>query len=412
VYIIFQVVNFYMVFLGIFKYMVNIICYSVEGVERNDHMNYFSEISRIIDYGLEGNKDKLSFQIKMLVKQLEKNGEQDEAHALKIKLKNKIKSGNIYTQNALHEKPIPVEKDNRFPLADYETFSENDIWLSLPENIDTVIKKFLAYINYKDKLESEGIPVNPTMIIHGYPGTGKSKLAAYIAAKLSLPLITARSDALVSSYLGSTSKNIRMLMEYARERECVLFLDEFDALAKGRDESNEVGELKRVVISLLQNIDALDNVILIAATNHPHLLDRAVWRRFQYKIEVPLPNRESRKDIAAKLLQDYISSKVLNLFSDISEGISGAEIENIIFEYKRECILNDYRKNEKENRLLQLLISYLYPDITFIKRNRKYDIVKIKEKFNDLSAEKIGLIFGLTKQRIATVLREEKVNAK
>lgn len=140
------------------------------------------------------------------------------------------------------------------------------------------------------------------------------------------------------------------------------------------------------------------------------MLDRAVWRGFQYKIEVPLPNRELRKNIATKWLQGSISSKVLNLFSDISEGISGAEIENIVFEYKRECILNDYGKNEKENRLLQLLVSNLYPDITFIKRNRKYDILKVKEKFNNSSAEKIGLIFGLSKQRIATVLREEKVN--
>ena len=369
-------------------------------------MNYFSEISHIIDYGLAGDKKKLVSQIKMLVSQLEKNGEKDEAKALKIKLNNKIISNNTYTQNALYQKPIPVEKDNRFPLADYETFSENDIWLALPEHIETKVEQFLINLNHRDKLETKGIPINPTILLYGEPGTGKSKLAAYIAAKLSLPLITARSDALVSSYLGSTSKNIRMLMDYAKERECVLFLDEFDALAKGRDDSNEVGELKRVVVSLLQNIDALDNVILIAATNHPHLLDRAVWRRFQYKIEVPLPNRESRKDIATKWLQGSISSKVLNLFSDISEGISGAEIENIVFEYKRECILNDYGKNEKENRLLQLLVSNLYPDITFIKRNRKYDILKVKEKFNNLSAEKIGLIFGLSKQRIATVLRE------
>jgi len=375
-------------------------------------MNYFSEISRIIDYGLVGNRDKLSSQVKMLAKQLEKNGERDEAHALKIKLNKTIKSNNVYTQNALYQKPIPVEKDNRFPLADYETFSENDVWLALPENIEARVEQFLTYINHRDRLEAEGIPVNPTMLLHGYPGTGKSKLAAYIAAKLSLPLITARSDALVSSYLGSTSKNIRMLMDYAQERECVLFLDEFDALAKGRDDSNEVGELKRVVVSLLQNIDALDNVILIAATNHPHLLDRAVWRRFQHKIEVPLPDKGSRKAIVSKWLQEYISSKVLNLFSDISEGISGAEIQNIVFEYKRECILKDYKGSENENRLLQLLISYQYPAITFLKKDRKYDIWQVKEKYSDLSAEKIGMIFGLSKQRIATVLREGKTNAK
>jgi len=373
-------------------------------------MNYFSEVSRIIDYGLLGNRDKLTSQIQLLAKQLKKNGESDEAEALVTKIKQKFQSNNLYAQKSVFQKPIPVEKDNRFPLADYETFDSNDICLALPQQLEKQISKFLNYIIYKEKLKVENIPVNPTMLLHGAPGTGKSKLAAYIAAKLSLPLVTARSDALVSSYLGSTSKNIRMLMDYAQERECVLFLDEFDALAKGRDDSNEVGELKRVVVSLLQNIDALDNVILIAATNHPHLLDRAVWRRFQYKIEVPLPNEDSRKKIAIKWIKKYASEKVLALFANMSEGISGAEIENLVLEYKRECILNEYKENENEYRLLQLLVASQYPEITFLKQDRKNDILQIKKKYA-LSADKIALIFSLSKQYISKVIREEQSNA-
>jgi len=374
-------------------------------------MNYFSEVSRIIDYGLIGNHDKLTSQVQLLAKRLKKNGELDEAEALVTKIKQKFQSNNLYTQKSVFQKPIPVEKDNRFPLANYETFNTNDIWLALPQQLNEQISRFLNYITHKEKLKAEGIPANPTMILHGSPGTGKSKLAAYIAAKLSLPLITARSDALVSSYLGSTSKNIRMLMDYAQERECVLFLDEFDALAKGRDDSNEVGELKRVVVSLLQNIDALDNVILIAATNHPHLLDRAVWRRFQYKIEIPLPDEDSRKKIAIKWIKKYTSEKVLAMFASMSEGISGAEIENLVLEYKKECILNEYQENENEYRLLQLLVASQYPEITFLKRDRKKDILQVKNKY-ELSADKIALIFSLSKQYISKVIRKEQSNAK
>lgn len=372
-------------------------------------MNYFSEVSRIIDYGLNGNRDKLTSQIQLLAKELKKNGDIDEAEALVGKMKKNLQSNNVYAQKSVFQKPIPVEKDNRFPLADYEIFASDDIWLALPQQLEEQISKFLNYIIHREKLKAESIPINPTMLLYGDPGTGKSKLAAYIAAKLSLPLITARSDALVSSYLGSTSKNIRMLMDYAQERECVLFLDEFDALAKGRDDSNEIGELKRVVVSLLQNIDALDNVIVIAASNHPHLLDRAVWRRFQYRIEVPLPSEESRKKIATKWIKKYASEKVLALFASVSEGISGAEIENLVLEYKRECILNDYKENEKEYRLLQLLVLSQYPEVTFLKQNRKKDILQIKKKYK-LSADKIALIFSLSKQYISKVIREEQSN--
>src|SRR4029077_10470965 len=108
----------------------------------------------------------------------------------------------------------------------------------------------------------------PSLLIYGPPGCGKTQLARHVAEELHLPLLTARVDTIVSSYLGNTSKNIRSLFEHAMARPCVLFLDEFDAIAKLRDDQHELGELKRVVISLLQNIDALDSSItLIPATD-------------------------------------------------------------------------------------------------------------------------------------------------
>ena len=126
-------------------------------------------------------------------------------------------------------------------------------------------------------------------------------------------MVTARLDGLVSSLLGSTAKNIRKVFDYASKRECILFLDEFDVIAKLRDDKNELGELKRVVNSLLQNIDGFNNdSILIAATNHHELLDPAIWRRFSTiaALEKPLWDEIVRylNTLLASKSTDFISN--------------------------------------------------------------------------------------------------------
>lgn len=366
-------------------------------------MDYLPEVSRIIDYGLAGNQIKVSSQVQLLIKQLIKKGDTRSAEALSKKLL--MTQENIKGQNTFIEQPVPVERDNRFPLADRIFYNPNEIWLALPEVIEQEVERFLSYLQNKDKLIQHNIPVNPTMLLHGIPGTGKSKLAAYIASKLKLPLVTARADALISSYLGATSKNIRMLMDYAQTTPCVLFLDEFDALAKGRDDANEIGELKRVVVSLLQNIDTLENVVLIAATNHPHLLDKAVWRRFHYKIEIPPPDVTVRQQIAKKILNEKIDKKILDLFVYLTEGASGADIESTLHKYLRESVL--YENDVTINRLLQLAIQVSCPTITFLPNRKKEEIRFVESKYI-LSYEKIATIFSVSKTYIGKVLKEEQ----
>lgn len=363
-------------------------------------MEFLPEISRIIDYGLSGDSKKLASQVQLLIKQLLKKGDSRSAEALSKKLS--FAEQNIKPNSSQFERPIPVEKDNRFPLADFKYFDEGETWIALPEHVQSNIQLFLSYLKHKQKLKAENIPLNPTMLLYGPPGTGKSKLAAYIASKLNLPLITARSDALISSYLGSTSKNIRMLMDYAQAQPCVLFLDEFDALAKGRDDSNEIGELKRVVVSLLQNIDSLDNVILIAATNHSDLLDKAVWRRFQYKIEIMMPTENIREKIIQHIIPN-IDKKNLALLLELSDGLSGADIEAITYEYQRERILTD--NNISINKLFQLALIAQNNHLTFLKQDMKDEIIYIRTKFN-LSYEKLATIFNISKTYVGKILKE------
>lgn len=141
-------------------------------------------------------------------------------------------------------------------------------------------------------------------MLYGPPGCGKTTVAQLISSITNLPLVTARLDGLVSSLLGSTAKNIRKVFDYASKRECILFLDEFDVIAKLRDDKNELGELKRVVNSLIQNIDEFsEDSILIAATNHHKLLDPAIWRRFNTILALEKPQLEEVNLLLLSLLR-------------------------------------------------------------------------------------------------------------
>jgi SpoVK/Ycf46/Vps4 family AAA+-type ATPase len=188
------------------------------------------------------------------------------------------------------------------------------------------------------------------LLMHGPPGTGKTQLARWVAAQLGLQLLTVRCDTLVSSLLGQTSRNLRRVFEYAEQRPCVLFLDEFDALAGARGNERDVGELQRVVIALLQNMDALpDNTILLAATNHDQLLDLAVWRRFSFRLPMPLPDEDVREALWQRFLGSYASPNMsFKTLVDRSAGLTGAVIEQVCLDSKRSAVLNGHAQVDED----------------------------------------------------------------
>jgi AAA+ superfamily predicted ATPase len=149
-------------------------------------------------------------------------------------------------------------------------------------------------------------------------------------------------DGLISSFLGSTAKNIRAILEFASRTPCVLLLDEFDAIAKLRDDQQELGELKRIVNSFLQSLDALSNdVILIAATNHEQLLDPAVWRRFHYQLHLGFPDGQQREKFWEMFSTDITwSPKEIKVLSDLSEGFSVAAIETVMMRLRQRLIVH------------------------------------------------------------------------
>jgi SpoVK/Ycf46/Vps4 family AAA+-type ATPase len=164
--------------------------------------------------------------------------------------------------------------------------------LILPKNVILQCEQYIQEQYRVDLLRSYGLEPRNRILLIGAPGNGKTSLAEAIAESLMMPLYVVKYDSIIGVYLGETASRLRKLIDFASSRKCVLFFDEFETLGKERGDTHETGEIKRVVSSLLLQIDDLpSHVTIIGATNHPELLDRAVWRRFQIRMNLPKPTR-------------------------------------------------------------------------------------------------------------------------
>lgn len=373
-------------------------------------MKYFNEVSNIVRGALTEDKTLVTAYTQALIDKLSKEGEKLAAKGLNTHLSNQSTDTNpaSYSTRQL-DRPVPVEKDSRLSLADKTTPNLKNSIVYLSEENDNTVNAFLEYLQKKEKLRAAEIPLNPTLLLHGIPGTGKSKLANFLAAKLNLPLVTAKADALISSYLGSTSKNIRSLLDYAQSEPCVLFLDEFDAIAKARDDKNEIGELKRVVVSLLQNIDNLGDTVLVAATNHVHLLDPAVGRRFHYKLELKPPRERERERIIESIFERFkVDMGAFDVCIKASEGMTGAEIEIAAFEYLRYTVIND--QTPTYIGLLKYLLMESHSWLSFSDSESKQDVVPKLKSINPnlFSGRLLAELWGVSPSYISKLLKESK----
>lgn len=238
--------------------------------------------------------------------------------------------------------PVPRDKDSLLELYEIvkSDISFDDV--ILPETQKKILSQIIQEQNHAEEfLHYDMTPIN-RILFCGPPGCGKTMTAYALGKELNLPIAYVRLDGLVSSYLGQTSTNLRKVFDSVRHHRLILFLDEFDAIAKKRDDNNELGELKRVVTTLLQNFDNMPpNVLLIAATNHEHLLDPAIWRRFNITITLELPTIELRQAMIKKWIDKFqIKGKInVNSIAKITEGLSGADIKELMTIAAKKSIL-------------------------------------------------------------------------
>jgi SpoVK/Ycf46/Vps4 family AAA+-type ATPase len=213
----------------------------------------------------------------------------------------------------------------------------------LSSEVADAVEQLLAERQVTTKLAEVGLEPSRTLLLVGPPGVGKTLTAAYVAARLRLPLKTIDLAAVMSSYLGRTGRNLRDALDDARQENSVAFLDEFDALAKRRDDDADIGELKRLVNVLLQQLDRWpSNSLLIAATNHPELLDHAVTRRFDITLELRLPTTAERSELLRRmslLQRSDIPEDVIDLLALATEGHTHAAVEQWVTNVGRRAIV-------------------------------------------------------------------------
>lgn len=314
-------------------------------------MDHFQIIQALTRSALPTGGVAVRNQVERLKEALSEAGETRQAQSLGKILANSAKASEMVPSKLTQSRqalvlgeeltkntPIPVDRETASRLAD--VYFPDQLSSEMPlldARVSVAAQALLSEWNMSEELLKFGVEPAKSCLIYGVPGTGKTSLALWLAKQLNLPVVIARLDGLISSFLGTTARNVGALFSFANRYKCVLILDEFDAVAKVRDDPNEVGEIKRVVNALLQNIDSRRLAgITIAITNHEQLLDPAIWRRFELQLRIPKPNFEGRTKIAEKYLYPVeLDERAKKLLAWVTEGFSGAEIEVFVNGYKK-----------------------------------------------------------------------------
>jgi SpoVK/Ycf46/Vps4 family AAA+-type ATPase len=296
----------------------------------------FDELVHLIRFGVVGDTRQFSSTARRLARRLKRKDSESGEHLLTII------AGSSETSQVMRR--APVEKANaRSARTDLliETIKPQVPEPSLPDSLKTQIKQLILEQRQRRKLEKAGLVPARTGLFIGPPGVGKTMSAHWIAMQLKRPLYTLNLSATTSSLFGRTGSNLREALEFAHARPSVLLLDEFDAIAKGRNE-DDIGEAKRMVTVLLQEIDRWpSHSVLLAASNHGELLDRAVWRRFDLRLNFPPANLETARRAAMSAFAEQDDGTLSKLVAELMQGQPLSDVVNVVLNARKRSILFD-----------------------------------------------------------------------
>ena len=312
----------------------------------------------------------------------------------------------LSNSRSIEMSPIPIDKESHLSLINVE----EPIRIAPPILEENTIKLLEEFIDERNKmLDFIKVGVTPpsSIMLCGQPGVGKTYIAHWLSGELNIPLITIDLATSISSYLGQTGQNIKSIFDYAISQKAILFLDEIDAIAKRRDDQADLGELKRLVNVLLKEIESFPpSGLLIGATNHPELLDKAIWRRFDNVVTIKMPEYEQRVDLIYRHLDVFLSGLDASTVEYLAKGLVGfnsADICKLCEHIKRRFIISP------SNSKTIIVLSELFKVTQGIDKSTRVKICReIRKSFPMLSIRDISSITQIPSTTVQRYLREDE----
>lgn len=315
------------------------------------------ELVQIARLALTGRPQDVQLYIRRLVKRYQGAHPALAAELTKLLQESPTQQSPLRRQAAA---PVPVDSESRLQLLRVETAPTIDVEPIWDAGVQRALAQVIFERQHDKELVKQGLAPTRSVIFTGPPGVGKTLAARWLARELKRPLMTLDLSAVMSSFLGRTGANVRHVLDYAKGVDGVLLLDELDAIAKRRDDATDVGELKRLVTVLLQEIDDWPPTgLLIAATNHSDLLDPAVWRRFEMRVDFPMPAEEAvRRAIDVFLGKTQAAPAWKDVLAVALKGLSYSDIEREVMLARRGAVV---QKEPLENALSRLVQNRMEP---------------------------------------------------
>lgn len=340
-----------------------------------------------------------------------RNSHPELAEQLNLYLRTKVPR----TSAPMRKTKSPTEPAHALPVDDESRLSLLKVFKDPPTReqpllsveLEETLSQLIQERRQMDRLASMGLSPTRSAIFVGPPGVGKTLTARWVASQLGLPLYVLDLTAVMSSLLGRSGSNLRAALDFAKRSPCVLLLDEIDAIAKRRSDDTDIGELKRLVTVILQEVDEWPaSGLLLAATNHPELIDPALWRRFDLVVTFKAPERTAVKAAIKRFLgPDYsLFGRWIDILTFSFSGESFSDIERELQRFRRAVALGTASDAD-------LIEEFIKSRAVVLDRQARIDLAVLLAKKTRLSQHAVSDITGVSRDTIRKYTNEQQLAA-